>query len=40
MTRTRPARPAPLARPAGGPSPVEYLALFLGVVAGILALVR
>ena len=27
-------------RPAGGPYPVEYLALVLAVVAGVLALLR
>jgi hypothetical protein len=40
MTRTRLARPPALARPAGGPSPVEYVVLFLVVVAGALAVLR
>jgi hypothetical protein len=43
MTRirtTRTTRPAAPARPPGGPYPVEYVVLFLGVVAAVLAVVR
>jgi hypothetical protein len=40
MTPTRLARPIAAVRQAGGPCPIEYLALFLVVVAGVLALIR
>jgi hypothetical protein len=33
-------RPIALVRQAGGPNPLEYVVLFLGVVAGVLAMVR
>jgi hypothetical protein len=40
MTPTQLARPLVAVRQAGGPCPVEYLVLFLVVVAGVLTLVR
>jgi len=40
MTRIRSLRLMVLVRQAGGPNPLEYMVLFLGVVAGVLAIVR
>jgi hypothetical protein len=40
MTPTQLARPFAAVRHAGGPCPVEYLVLFLVVVAGVLTLFR
>jgi len=40
MTPTPLTRPLAAVRQAGGPCPVEYLVLFLVVVAGALTLMR
>ena len=40
MTATRLCPTTAIARQATGPNPVEYLVLFLVVVAGVLTLVR
>jgi asparagine N-glycosylation enzyme membrane subunit Stt3 len=40
MNRIRPLRPIALVRQAGSPNSLEYVVLFLGVVAGVLAIVR
>ena len=40
MTGIRLARPTAIAPQHAGPNPVEYLLVFLVVVAGILAMVR
>ena len=40
MTPTSLARPLAAARQVAGPNPMEYVVLFLVVVAGVLALAR
>jgi len=40
MTPTQLASPIAAVRRAGGPYPLEYVVLFLVVVAGVLTLVR
>ena len=40
MTPTQLTRPLGAVRQAGGPYPIEYVVLFLFVVAGVLTLLR
>jgi hypothetical protein len=40
MTRICLVRPTAIARQGAGPNPIEYVFVFLVVVAGILAMVR
>jgi hypothetical protein len=40
MTAVRLSRPPVAVRQLGSPNPLEYLVLFLAVVAGVLTLVR